>query len=172
MSADAPTPPLWTAEQSGRLASPLLELAWRVLGEVPPPLARHAAEAVRAFGTAPSPARYLVATRLLRAAEREHRLALLGRTAASRRAGDGLARLDRTAELPAEVRDLFAALPKDARTGRRLTLLADLITARRLLTACASKVLGELRRSLRPVRRTRATPAASPVGRGRGRPRR
>lgn len=158
MSVGLATPALSTAEQSGRLAAPLLELAWRVFGEVPPLLVRDAAEAVRAFAAAPSPAGYLTATRLLRAAEREHRLALIGRAAAPRRAGDGLARLDRIAELPAELRDVFAALPKDARTGRRLTLLADLITARRLLAECASEVLGELRRS-RPRRRARPAPA-------------
>ena len=82
-----------------RLSAPLLRLAARVLGDVPPAEALEAVGAVRAFTDGPTPARYLAATRLLRHAERRHKLAALGRLSGHRRTEQGLDLLARDTTL-------------------------------------------------------------------------
>jgi hypothetical protein len=134
-----------------RLAAPLWRLASRVLGdlaasEAPAPLA-----AVRAFTDAPSPARYLAATRVLREAERRHKLGVLGRVMGDRRKQRGLDVLTRVAGVPPEVLDVLRELPVDPRNGRRLALISDLLTAHRLLESRAAGALRELQQSLGPV---------------------
>ena len=140
----------WRGE---RLGPPLLRLASRVLQDVPPTEAPEAVAAVRAFTSAPSPARYLVATRALRRAERRHKLRLLGRVVGGRRTEHGLDVLTRGAACAPELLEALRALPPDARNGRRLTLIADLLAAHRVLEARAAGALLELRRSLGPLPR-------------------
>ncbi|HVV53488.1 MAG TPA: hypothetical protein VHO06_27775 [Polyangia bacterium] len=134
-----------------RLAPPLWRLASRVLSEVPPAEAREALGALRAFTAGPSPVRYLAATRLLRHAERRHKLGALGRLAGHRRAGQSLELLARGAALAPELVQALRALPPDARSGRRLTLIAEMLAAHRLLEARAAGALRELRQSLGPL---------------------
>ena len=143
-------------ERSARLAAPLLRLAARVLGDVPPREAPEAVAAVRAFTEQPSPGRYLEATRALRIAERRYKLSLLGRVVGNRRTEQGLDILQRGAGLAPELVDALRALPADARNGRRLAIISDLLTAHRLIDARASGALRELQRALGPVPRSRA----------------
>jgi hypothetical protein len=137
---------------SARLAVPLLRLAARVLGDVPPTEAALAAQAVRAFADQPSPARYLCATRALRIAQRRYKASLLGRAVGSRRTEQGLEALARAGVAP-ELLDALRALPAEARNGRRLAIISDLLAAHRLIEARASGSLRELRRALGPVPR-------------------
>jgi hypothetical protein len=132
------------------LAAPLLRLAERVFSvlpraELPEPLA-----ALRAFTDEPSPARYLAATRAMRAGERRYRLGLLGRAVGARRAElamEGLAR----AGLPQDLVEALRALPPDARNGRRLTIVADLLETYRVVSARAAEAQRDLHRTLGPV---------------------
>ncbi len=134
-----------------RLSAPLLRLASRVLGAVPPLEALEAVGAVRAFTDGPSPARYLAATRLLRHAERRHKLGALGRLVGHRRTEQSLDLLARGTALAPELLHALHGLPPDARNGRRLTLISELLAAHRLIDARTSGALLELRRSLGPV---------------------
>ena len=148
----------------GRQAAALLRLAARVLGDVPPAEVLDGISAVRTFAAQPTSARYLVAVRVLRHAERRHKLDALGRAARHRRTEQGLDVLARGAELAPELADALRALPPDARNRRRLTLIADMLTAHRLIEARASGALQDLQRALGPVPR--------PVTSERRRPRR
>jgi hypothetical protein len=141
------------SEPSARLAAPLLLLAARVLGDVPPSEAIDAAAAVRAFARAPTPARYLAATRALRTAQRRHKLGLLFRAGGERRIEQGLDTLARGAGLAPELLEALRALPPDARNGRRLAIISELLTAHRLILARASGGHRELLQSLGPMRR-------------------
>ncbi len=133
------------------LAAPLLRLAARVLTDVPPADARAAAAAVRAFACAPTPARYLAATLGLRDADRRHKLAALGRAVGPRRTDHGLDVLARGASLAPALQAALRALPPDARNGRRLTLIAELLAAHELIEARAAGGLRELQEALGPV---------------------
>lgn len=141
---------------TNRLAAPLAHLAGRVLGDLRPGDAHDARKVVRAFTASPSPARYLAATRVLRLAERRHKLGALGRVPGDRRKEQGLERLARGAGLPPELLDALRALPADPRNGRRLTIICDLLTAHRLIDARAAGALRELQQSLGPVSRASA----------------
>ena len=134
---------------AGRLSAPLLRLASRVLSAVPPGDAREAANAVRAFTDRPSPVHYLAATRLLRHLERRHKLSALGRRA-ERRTEQSLDALAQGTALAPELVDALRALPPDARNGRRLTLIAEMLAAYRLIEARTSGALLELRQQLGP----------------------
>ena len=134
-----------------RLAAPLWRLASRVLGEAPAAEAREAVGALRAFTDGPTPARYLAATRLLRHAERRHKLTALGRLGGRRRAEQSLDRLARDTTLGPELVNALRALPPDPRAGRRLTLISELLAAHRLLDARTSGALFELRQALGPL---------------------
>ncbi len=134
-----------------RLAGPLLRLAARVLGAVPPAEARDAVRALRAFTDGPSPVHYLAARRVLRQVERRHKLGALGRLSNHRRTEQGLDVLARGAGLAPELVDALRALPPDPRNGRRLTLISDLLAAHRLIQARTSGALLELRQALGPL---------------------
>jgi hypothetical protein len=135
-----------------RLSVPLLRLASRVLSDVAPAEALQAAGAMRAFADGPSPARYLAATRVLRHAERRHKLGALGRLVGHRRTERCLDLLARgTTALAPELMHALRALPPDARNGRRLTLISEMLGAYRLIEARTSGALLELRRSLGPL---------------------
>jgi hypothetical protein len=134
-----------------RLAAPLLRLASRVLQDVPPAEAPEAVAAVRAFAAAPSPAGYLAAARALARAERRHKLRLLGRAVGDRRTEHGLEVLARGAGCSEDLVEALRQLPSDARNGRRLTLISELLTAHRLLEARATGAMRELRLALGPA---------------------
>jgi hypothetical protein len=138
------------------LAAPLLRLAERVLSTVARAELPEALAALRAFTDDPSPAQYLAATRMLRAGERRHKLALLGRALGTRRAELGLDGLAR-AGLGPELLDALRALPPDPRNGRRLTIVAGLLEAYRLVEVRAAGAQRELQRTLGPVPRRRRT---------------
>ena len=108
---------------------------------------------MRAFARAPTPARYLAATRALRTAQRRHKLSLLSRAGGERRIEQGLDILSRGADLAPELLEALRALPPDARNGRRLAIISDLLTAHRLILARASGGYLELLQSLGPMRR-------------------
>lgn len=114
------------------LATLLLRLAERILAVVPRDEAGEALDAVRAFAATPAPDRYLTAVRVLRAVERRHKLAALGRALGPERAERGMDSLTRAGVAP-EVLEILGALPPDARNGRRLAVMSDLIEAYRLL---------------------------------------
>ena len=144
------------------LGAPLLRLAERVLSTLPRAELPEALAALRAFSDEPLPAQYLAATRALRAAERRHKLARLGRALGTRQAElemDGLAR----AGLAPELLEALRALPPDARNGRRLAIVAGLLETYRLVDARAAGAQRELHRTLGP------TPRRRPDRRGRGR---
>jgi len=134
-----------------RLTAPLLRLASRVLSTVPPAEAGAAVSALRAFTCGPSPARYLAATRVLHDVERRHRLGALGRLATQRRTEESLAILAQGAALPPELLEALHALPPDARNGRRLTLISEMLAAYQLIEARTSGAWFELRQSLGPL---------------------
>lgn len=132
------------------LAAPLLRLASRVLSAVPPAEARPALNALREFTGGPSPVRYLAATRVLRQVERRHKLGALGRVA-NRRTEQSLDLLAHGTGLAPEVVQALRALPPDARNGRRLTLISEMLAAYDLIEARTSGALLELRQSLGPL---------------------
>jgi hypothetical protein len=134
-----------------RLSASLLRLASRVLRDVAPAEALEAVGAVRAFADGPSPARYLAATRVLRHAERRHKLTALGRLLGHRRTEQSLDLLARGTALAPALTHALRALPHDARNGRRLTLISELLAACRAIEARTSGALRELRRSLGPL---------------------
>ncbi|MES1205355.1 MAG: hypothetical protein ABUS79_05410 [Pseudomonadota bacterium] len=133
-----------------RLAAPLLRLASRVLSAVPPAEARHAVSALRAFTDGPSPLRYLAATRVLQHVERRHKLAALG-LLANRRTEQSLDLLAHGTAVAPELVHALRALPPDARNGRRLTLIAEMLAAYDLIEARTAGALLELRQSLGPL---------------------
>lgn len=133
-----------------RLAAPLLRLAERVLAKLPRDDAAPARAALRAFATAPSPAGYLAAARVLRASERRHKLQLLGHAQGARRTEHGLEALAR-AGLSPELLDALRTIPSDARNGRRFAVIADLLAAYRLVEARATEAHRELQQGLGPV---------------------
>jgi hypothetical protein len=137
-----------------RQAASVLRLAARVFGDVPAADARPAAAAVRCFASAPTPAHYLAAMRALRHTEQQHKLQALGHSVRHRRTEEGLDVLARAAELAPELVDALHALPADARNRRRLVLIAEMLTAYRLIEARATGAQRELRRALGPPPRS------------------
>lgn len=151
------------APDAARLAAPLRRLATAAARARQADGLSPAVDALRAFIDRPSPANYLAATRCLRAAVRQQKLARLTSAAAPRRAAEHLSVIVETAELPAELRELLSKLPADARTNHRFAVIAQLLTAHRLLAAHAEAAQQDLRDYLGKP----ATRAAS-VGRRRG----
>ncbi len=139
------------AEAVERLAGPLLRLAARVLGALPPVEAREAAHALRAFTDGPSAAGYLAARRVLHQVERRHKLGALGRLSNHRRTEQSLDALARGTALSPELVVALRALPPDPRNGRRLTLISELLAAHHLIEARTSGALRELRQALGPL---------------------
>lgn len=148
--ADSPPPSAPVVRQ----AASVLRLAARVLGDVPAADARPAAVAVRCFAGAPTPAHYLAAMRVLRHTEQQHKLHVLGHSVRHRRTEEGLDVLARAGQLGPELVDALRALPADARNRRRLMLIAEMLTAYRLIEARASGAQRELQRALGPPPRT------------------
>jgi hypothetical protein len=68
-----------------------------------------------------------------------------------RRTEHGLETLVRCAAFGPQLVETLRAFPPDARNGRRLAIISDLLTAHRLIEARAAGVLRELRQSLGPV---------------------
>jgi len=136
-----------------RQAAAVLRLAARVLGDVAATEARAALSAVRCFAAAPTSGNYLAAVRVLRHTDRRHKLHALGRAVGQRRTEEGLDVLARGAALSPELVDALRALPADARNRRRLTLIAEMLTAYHLLEARATGGQRELRRALGPLPR-------------------
>jgi hypothetical protein len=136
------------------LATLLLRLAERVLAAVPRDEAHEALDAVRVFASAPAPDRYLTAVRLLRAVERRHKVAALGRALGAQRAQQGLDSLARAGVAP-ELVDALRALPADARNGRRLAVISDLIETYRLINVRAAAARRALYLTLGPNKRPR-----------------
>ncbi len=134
-----------------RFSASLLRLASRVLNDLPPAEVHEAVGALRRFTEGPSPARYLAATRLLRHAERRHKLGALGRLTGQRRTEQSLDLLARGRTLAPELVDALRALPPDPRNGRRLTLIAEMLAAYQLIEGRTSGALLELRQSLGPL---------------------
>jgi len=159
---------------TARLAASVLRLAAGVLGDVPATSARDAVLAVRCFADAPTSGNYLAAVRLLRHVQRRHKLQALGRAVGPRRTEEGLDLLGRGTDLAPELLEALRALPPDARNRRRLTLIAEMLTAYRLLEERATGGQRELRRALGPLPRAaagerRARRRAGPVtGKTRG----
>jgi hypothetical protein len=122
-----------------------------VLRDGPPAEALEAVSALRAFTEAPTPAGYLAATRLLRQAERRHKLSALGNLAGHRRTERSLDLLAREGTLAPELLQALRALPPDARNGRRLKLISEMMATYRVLDARTSGALLELRQSLGPL---------------------
>jgi hypothetical protein len=152
MTAAADVSPV-VSPNAGRLGAPLLSLAARVLRDVRPADAPEAMTALRAFTQAPTPARYLAATYALNAAERRHKLRQLGRAVGNRRTEEALDMLARGDACAPELLDALRSLPPDARNGRRLTLISDLLAAHGVIAARAAGALRELQRSLGPLPR-------------------
>lgn len=133
-----------------RLAAPLLRLASRVLSAVPPAEARPAVSALRTFTDRPSPVRFLAAARLLHHVERSYKLSALGRRA-DRRTEQSLDSLAQGTALAPELVEALRALPADARNGRRLALMSELLAAYESIDARTSGALLELRQLLGPL---------------------
>ena len=133
------------------LAAPLLRLAERALSTLARAELPEALAALRAFTEAPSPAHYLAATRALRAGERRQKLALLGRARGARSEALGLEGLAR-AGLAAELVEALRALPADARNGRRLSIVGDLLETYRLIDTRAAEATRALHLTLGPIR--------------------
>ena len=132
------------ALDAGRLAPTLRRLATRTTRAVSGEGLVSAVAPLRAFVQHPSPANFLVATRSLRAAVRQQKLARLASVAAPRRAAQHLSAIVELAGLPAEHHALLATLPGDAATTRRFAVIAQLLTAHRLLSASAEATQQDL----------------------------
>jgi hypothetical protein len=141
-------------QQHAVLATTLLRLAERVLAAVPRDEARPALDSVRAFAAEPAPHRYLTAVRILRAVERQHKMAALGRALGAQRAEQGLESLARAGVAP-QLLDALRALPPDARNGRRLAAISDLIETYRLINVRAAAARRALFRTVGASKTTR-----------------
>jgi hypothetical protein len=137
-----------------RLTAPLRRLVARAASARRPEGLAPAVDALRAFIDRPSPGNFLAATRCLRAAARQQKLARLTGVAAPRLAAEHLGVIVEAAGLPAELRALLATLPTDAGTTRRFAVIAQLLTAHRLLAAHAEAAQHALQEHLgQPVTR-------------------
>jgi hypothetical protein len=129
---------------SERLAAPLHRLATRVQATVEPRALSDAAVALRGFVARPSASGYLAAMRTLRDTVRQQKLDRLAGVAAPRRAAEQLAAIASSVGLPAELQELLALLPPDARTTRRFSVIHQMLTAHALLSAHAETALQDL----------------------------
>jgi hypothetical protein len=150
------------ALDAGRLAAPLHRLATRTTRAVSAEGLVPAAAALRVFVQHSSPTNFLVATRSLRAAVRQQKLARLASVAAPRRAAEHLSAIGELAGLSAEQHALLATLPANAATTRRFAVIAQLLTAHRLLSASAEATQQDLQEHL-----GQPAPRASSAGRRR-----
>ena len=136
-------------EASGaRLVAPLRRLAARAASTRQPEGLTTAVDALRAFIDRPSPANYLASARTLRAAVRQQKLARLTSVAAPRRTAEHLGVIVEVGGLPAELHQLLSRLPADAATTRRFAVIAQLLTAQRLLASCAEATQQDLQEHL------------------------
>ena len=84
-------------------------------------------------------------------AEQRQKLGALGRLVGHRRTEQSLDLLARDPTLDPDLVDALRGLPPDARNGRRLTLIAEMLAAYRVLDARTSGALFELRKLLGPL---------------------
>jgi len=131
-------------ETFARLVPPLRRLAARSIAAGQPDGLSPAVDALRAFIDRPSPGNYLAAARTLRAAVRQQKLARLTSVAAPRRTAAHLTVIVDSAGLPADLHQLLSTLPADAGTSRRFAVIAQLLTAHRLLSAGAEATQQDL----------------------------
>jgi len=150
------------AADSAALAAALLPRAIAAFAIVPPAERGPALGAIDQFLAAPSPSRFLRASRLLSEARRAARLNDAARTTVGRLFAEGMDQLRTVPGLPAEVVEQLAAdLPMDAHSGRRLGALATLLQGYEELLGRVVADTEEMRRRLRPgarrgMRRDRA----------------
>lgn len=139
-----------------RLALALARVVVRVWPELDDEERADGAAAIDAFVAAPSPAQLVAATRILREARLRRRSAALTAQLGARTFARAVAKLDAVPFLDDELRATLTAQPADGPHGRRLSALADLLTAHAELAArlraADAAMLGTM--SLRPERRT------------------
>ncbi len=104
--------------------------------------------AIDRFVAAPSPARYLAASRALSAAAREIRVAGLRAGASTRSWHRGMAAMTQVPGLDPALATELQSLPIDAAAGCRLEALAALLAAHHELTARVAAAADELRKML------------------------
>jgi hypothetical protein len=127
MTPAAPQPTPVDADTAA-LARALLPRAIAAFTLVPELDRGPALAAIDRFLAGPAPSTYLAAARELRTAERAAALRKNGGATMSRLFGEGMTVLREVPGLPPELLDeMTANLPLDARSGRRLTALAELL---------------------------------------------
>ena len=132
-----------------RLARALFTHALAAFRVVPVEERGPALGAIDRFLAVPGPARFLAAVRLLGQARGRRQVETAAGTTLERAFADGLAAVRAVAGLPAELTERLAALPVDARAGRRLHALAALAQAYEELGARVAADTDEMRRRLR-----------------------
>jgi hypothetical protein len=139
------------AADAAALAAALLPRAIVAFAVVPPADRGPALGAIDQFLAAPSPSRFLHASRLLNEARRVARLNDAARTTVGRLFAEGMDQLRAVPGLPADiVAQLAADLPPDAHAGRRLGALATLLAGYEELLGRVVADTDEMRRRLRP----------------------
>jgi hypothetical protein len=147
----ATTGPRGSGDDVAAYAAALLPRAIAALEVVPDADRGAALAALDQFLTAPGPAAFLRAIRVLDQARRTARLNQAARTTVGRLFDEGMDLLRAVPGLPAEVTAQLAAdLPVDARAGRRLTALATLLQGYEELLGRVVADTEEMRRRLRP----------------------
>lgn len=153
---------------SADLAASLLKDVLRLYKDVPEESRAASLQAVDFFLAAPSPSRYLRATREIRAALSRARLASAGKVLAQRQLGRALEALETMPALDADMRAQLAALPVDVLASRRLDALCSLLSAHDELAARVRSRKEYKLDPLPPVRPTRHTQVIGTPRRRRG----
>jgi hypothetical protein len=145
-------------------ARALLRHLVRARAALPSPELGPALAAIDAFVAAPKPVTFLAASRALGQARRAHALRHLHGTHADRSFRRGLEAVRAVPGLDDAHSQLLARLPVDARTGRRLLALAQLLEVHVELSGRAAAQARALRRKLAAPRPPR--PSGPPSWRG------
>jgi hypothetical protein len=126
-----------SARETGtaKLAASLLEETLRLYRDVPEEGRAPSLQAIDFFLAAPSPSRFMRATRQIRAAVHRARLAASGNVLARRQLDRALSGLQEVPSLDADMRAQLQALPVDVQASRRLDALCALLSAHDELTA-------------------------------------
>jgi hypothetical protein len=120
---------------SDQLAAALLQETLRLYRDVPEESRAPSLKAVDFFLAAPSPSRFLKATREIRAAIHRARLSSSGNVLARRQLDRALEGLASMSSLDEDMRAQLQALPVDVQASRRLDALCALLSAHDELTA-------------------------------------